>query len=1194
MCTYWNKVKLRGLKKNRKKSLDSIGIGLASPEEIRRWGERRLPNGKVVGKVDKDHTVDYESLKPIEGGLFCERIFGPVEDFSCSCERRGEKGEQFCPECEVEFTKSQVRRTRMGYIPLAVPVAHVWYLRGRPSYIANLIGKSRSTVDKLAYGETLCESFIGDTVHQRCNEIDDSTASKGFASTLHQRDAMKREDAPNESTRGATKTGTLDDLQLKDIDTNLKGRGTHLTPLPSKREPILSLNNRIIEANHENGHRPRNSEESNRIQKEKKDEKKYENHWYKVVNKSKYDQLHTLPVSSTFTYKEWSDRFAFLDYVIWPAQKNDLPLPFYSRQNDCHVARRSSINLVRNQFTLERNLKDSILGLLNEKGIDGDAAPMTDAWKSKDESRSNSLDKTPVQRVSWFHHIDSKGEGKGGILHRKDTSKNNRKERIKEEPLEVDEQRIISDERGDSFTVKECDGVYRSEMHGVDEKRSEDACTLSMASPPLKGKKWGKVDDTQQFPRLSELLQFTGGAALRGLLSRFHLVLLGRFLRHELKALELKINGLLALKMLTYSQGLLLGKLAKRRSKQIRRLKLIELFQSQKSNPEWMILSILPVLPPDLRPILRVNDDFVVASDLNRLYQTVLRRNNTIHDRLGDPLPCPESGLFRQRSLQKAVDGLLENGKGGGTPLCAAKRRPLVSLSHVLKGKKGLFRQHLLGKRVDYSGRSVIVVGPKLNLHECGLPKEMAMELFQPFLIHRLKVKGLATSNTVARRMIQQEDPAIWQTVKELIYEHPVLLNRAPTLHRLGIQAFQPRLVSGRAILLHPLVCNGFNADFDGDQMAVHVPLSFQARAEAWKIMWSKNNLLSPATGQPILVPSQDMVLGCYYLSVILPRVKNKSLSHTFKESTDLPKTGVDSQLAQNQLAQKKNVLASSMHRTLYEQSESRDASTMERTSAKTLLPGYSVRNQIFIKSLDKKKVVHLPPSIATIPLSSAQVDQSSNAAIRDEPFDEQSSFFTSGKKSSGHSFINEIDEMLSGVDQESPGVSHQANPEKGESFSHRNFISNKIITPNYNLKRGHYFSNLQDSLVAYSLGKLQTHTPFWVRLTTQTETDLTKVNRKVFGTKGVTVGKNQSTPPVDNNGGLGRIVVEANDTLEPPLELRLSADGSLVKLCATLQNHLNSKATISDQCDEKSVRYMRTTAGRVVINNALFHSGLH
>ena len=403
---------------------------------------------------------------------------------------------------------------------------------------------------------------------------------------------------------------------------------------------------------------------------------------------------------------------------------------------------------------------------------------------------------------------------------------------------------------------------------------------------------WGKIDDTQQFPRLAELLHLTGGTALRHLLSRFHLILLGKFLRNELKSLELKVNFLLALKMLSYSQGLLLGKLAKRRSKQIRRLKLLELFQSKKSNPEWMILSILPVLPPDLRPILRVNDDFVVASDLNRLYQTVLRRNNTIHERLDDPLPCPESGLFRQRSLQKAVDGLLENGKGGGTPLCASKRRPLVSLSHVLKGKKGLFRQHLLGKRVDYSGRSVIVVGPKLKLHECGLPKEMALELFQPFLIHKLKIKGLATSNTTARRMIQQEDPIIWHTVQQLVYEHPVLLNRAPTLHRLGIQAFQPRLVSGRAILLHPLVCNGFNADFDGDQMAVHIPLSFQARAEAWKIMWSKNNLLSPATGQPILVPSQDMVLGCYYLSVNIPRSCNLPYS-----KKNLLVNGVDNDL---------------------------------------------------------------------------------------------------------------------------------------------------------------------------------------------------------------------------------------------------------------------------------------------------------
>ena len=604
---------------------------------------------------------------------------------------------------------------------------------------------------------------------------------------------------------------------------------------------------------------------------------------------------------------------------------------------------------------------------------------------------------------------------------------------------------------------------------------------------------WGKVDDTQQFPRLAELLHFTGGTALRHLLSRFDLVLLGKFLRHELKNLELKVNFLLALKMLTYSQGLLLGKLAKRRSKQIRRLKLLELFQSKKSNPEWMILSVLPVLPPDLRPILRVNDDFVVASDLNRLYQTVLRRNNTIHERLDDPLPCPESGLFRQRSLQKAVDGLLENGKGGGTPLCASKRRPLVSLSHVLKGKKGLFRQHLLGKRVDYSGRSVIVVGPKLNLHECGLPKEMALELFQPFLIHRLKVKGLATSNTTARRMIQQEDPIIWHTVKQLVYEHPVLLNRAPTLHRLGIQAFQPRLVSGRAILLHPLVCNGFNADFDGDQMAVHVPLSFQARAEAWKIMWSKNNLLSPATGQPILVPSQDMVLGCYYLSVLVPRVGS------FKGADEtLPARASSMSATRAEKMHSRRRFDTNPQKNDYEINEVAKRNSYV-PSKPIFFPGYFKKTQHLGFLTDTNFAI--TSSSSSNCKAAPYVSLLSHLINRRLFVEPKATPFELLKKNTGSAPLLQppvrfTGNILSAITREKldlkrqctlsfarQGAETDVKKQVLQTQVHCGENSKSVTNSAYHLKRGHYFSSLQDSLMAYSQGRLQTHTPFWVRL---------------------------------------------------------------------------------------------------------------
>ncbi|RYY00006.1 MAG: hypothetical protein EOO34_00005, partial [Cyanobacteriota bacterium] len=257
----------------------------------------------------------------------------------------------------------------------------------------------------------------------------------------------------------------------------------------------------------------------------------------------------------------------------------------------------------------------------------------------------------------------------------------------------------------------------------------------------------------------------------------------------------------------------------------------------------------------------QLDGDQVAISDLNKLYQKIFFRNKRFRR------TNIENAPYAQRLLQEAVDALIENGKGGSDPICASNDRPLKSLSDVLKGKKGRFRQNLLGKRVDYSGRSVIVVGPTLKLHECGLPKEMAIELFQPFLIRQLVEKKIVPTIITAKKLIHYQDPILWEVLQQVMESHPILLNRAPTLHRLGIQAFQPKLVNGRAILLHPLVCPAFNADFDGDQMAVHVPLSFQARAEAWRLMWSRNNLLSPATGQPILVPSQDMVLGCYYLT---------------------------------------------------------------------------------------------------------------------------------------------------------------------------------------------------------------------------------------------------------------------------------------------------------------------------------------
>jgi|TARA_B110000971_G_C20039734_1_gene517044 DNA-directed RNA polymerase subunit beta' len=305
------------------------------------------------------------------------------------------------------------------------------------------------------------------------------------------------------------------------------------------------------------------------------------------------------------------------------------------------------------------------------------------------------------------------------------------------------------------------------------------------------------------------------------------------------------------------------------REKLIKRLRVIDQFIASGSSPAWMVLDIIPVLPPDLRPMVQLDGGRFATSDLNDLYRRVINRNNRLA-RLQE-IMAPELIIRNEkRMLQEAVDALIDNGKRGRA-VFGLNNRPLKSLSDIIEGKQGRFRQNLLGKRVDYSGRSVIIVGPELKLNQCGLPREMAIELFQPFVIHRLIYEGLVNNIKAAKNIIQNNEMLAWEILEQVMDGHPILLNRAPTLHRLGIQSFEPTLVEGRAIKLHPLVCPAFNADFDGDQMAVHIPLCLEAQAEARMLMLAPNNFLSPATGEPILTPSQDMVLGCYYLTANNP-----------------------------------------------------------------------------------------------------------------------------------------------------------------------------------------------------------------------------------------------------------------------------------------------------------------------------------
>jgi len=515
------------------RSFDYIKINLASPNRIRSWGKRILPNGQLVGEVTKPETINYRTLKPEMNGLFCERIFGPVNDWECHCgkyKRVRHRG-IVCERCGVEIIESKVRRHRMGFIELASPVTHIWYVKTRPSKIALLLGLSLKEIEQIIYFNT-----------------------------------------------------------------------------------------------------------------------------YVIINPGNISGLH---YKQLLTENDW----IALDY-----------------END------ESTQV--------------------EIGIGAEAI------------------KTLLEQV------DLKKESK---------------------------------------TIRE---------------------SLAFVKRP-------------------------------------------------------------------------------ERDKLIKKLRIVDQFIASECQPSWMVLNIIPVLPPDLRPMVQLDGGRFATSDLNDLYRRVINRNNRL-SRFQE-IMAPELIIRNEkRMLQEAVDALIDNGRRGKA-VVGLNNRPLKSLSNIIEGKQGRFRQNLLGKRVDYSGRSVIIVGPELKLNQCGLPREMAIELFQPFVIHRLIYDGLVNNIRAAKNIIQNNESLAWEILAQVMQGHPILLNRAPTLHRLGIQAFEPILVEGRAIKLHPLVCPGFNADFDGDQMAVHIPLSLEAQTEARLLMLAPNNFLSPATGDPILTPGQDMVLGCFYLTTNNP-----------------------------------------------------------------------------------------------------------------------------------------------------------------------------------------------------------------------------------------------------------------------------------------------------------------------------------
>ena len=883
--------------------VESINIGLASPIRIRKGAERMLPNGKKIGQVTNSQTVNYKTLKPETGGLFCERIFGPVKDFECSCGIKKTKSQyKFCPNCDVEFTAARVRRYRLGYIKLASPVTHIWYLKGRPSFISLLLDMSRKQVESIVYSTNtmpipilkffktqnsteITNSFkkLDDTSKYQVieNHIDsnleiyllDTYFINKFKNNFYKKNIFKIQ--LNNIFYNSYSTN-LNTLKFESIQ-NLKFTISIFIQFLEKK---IVLENKLVE----NSLIKLNK---NVLNSKKISDKKVRKKLHRVASQQCF-----FPFSNFFIKKN-----IFLNAT--PNSEEDISNKKKFSLNSSNFIL-FKMNNVKDEALINRNKLKSNKTTTSLLGGEAGLKPIllknsfVPNLQNKIAPSVNSLlmetsDKFVVKQRCNKITLQVNSLPKGSLFHyQKKLCSNLAKFPLKIHPYYPISSKYLWKPTWESRW--EFKDEWNSFVFYITSDFVKNDIMLSIYANRVSSQ--SAMINHIKYNSLPFLL--TGTETLWYLLKTLNSSFIKIQLQRKLVTLDFQIKKFKKELFLYSFEKKKLRKLIKFRLKALRRLKLVRYFQQNNLRPDWLILSILPVLPPDLRPIIQLDANQVAVSDLNQLYKRVLDRNKRIKGYRAKNYSTDSNEMrYNQRLLQEAVDALIENGKGGTPLACAPNGRAFKSLSDILKGKKGRFRQNLLGKRVDYSGRSVIVVAPELKLHECGLPKEMAIELFQPFIIRELRKHQGKTTIIKAKKLIQKQQPIVWKILQKILKNHPVLLNRAPTLHRLGIQAFQPKLVDGRAILLHPLVCPAFNADFDGDQMAVHVPLSFQARAEAWKLMWSRNNILSPATGQPIIVPSQDMILGCYYLTTNLhesgvPRISYKEykpkqkISHIF------------------------------------------------------------------------------------------------------------------------------------------------------------------------------------------------------------------------------------------------------------------------------------------------------------------------
>ena len=950
-------------REERRTDFDSIGVRMASPEEIRGWSR---------GEVTKPETINYRSYKPEPMGLFCQRIFGPEKDWRCGCgkyDRIRFRG-MICDKCGVEVTVARVRRERMGHIELAVPICHMWFYKTLPSQIGYLLFEDATETEKKSRANGVVVSLGSQTLENFGGEYEEISLTAMFDGYKAMLIELKETGVKEFSDKSAELESNVDKIwgrlkesveacthrgifgkEAKFEEGSKKGRfeergkivadkientagsisefGESISDIVeavvTRREDFESILQGFDEDLATSGKRLKEklfeiSETASNMVVDFRDQVDGVEREGKALKESIEGMIDSLKWQELDAYdlEGHDDRSKEIDGGISAFEEQLLDMARFAEKAEGEIASlhaRAAEEIPAQESTLKEKIARLVVAA-NEAVAEADArdaeSPELPAGDGADSETAATNDEAagvaePLPKLAEFMEerasaLQEAIENGGVEL----TKLADARKGLLAVVVACEKARARAGNLRKMHLLKDVSALKRLQSMA---RSAKDKDFFSIDVPLIAPR---RLDTLRSLERVIYYADFvvTNPAGQEREFGPFgrkveYLELLKEDDEYDLRVkaahggeerfkAEIGAEGVRTLlRQLDSSEtsvgernkdGKGLDRLAawlreevgsetsqQRKRKKLKRLKIVEGLRTsgstpeKRNKPEWMVLEVIPVLPPDIRPLVPLDGGRFATSDMNDLYRRVINRNNRLKKLID--LGSPEVILRNEkRMLQESVDALFDNGRRS-KPIRGRGKRPLKSLTDNLKGKQGRFRQNLLGKRVDYSGRSVIVVGPELRLDQCGLPKAMAVELFKPFIIHELEKRGEAETVKQAKTLVEAGHPAVYEVLEDIIRDHPVLLNRAPTLHRLGIQAFEPVLVEGKAIRIHPLVCAAFNADFDGDAMAVHVPLSFEAQMEARVLMLSSNNLLLPSNGRPVTAPTQDIVIGCYYLT---------------------------------------------------------------------------------------------------------------------------------------------------------------------------------------------------------------------------------------------------------------------------------------------------------------------------------------